>query len=223
MQVSAAVTDLLHANALASTADLLDADTTDIDEAQIAEEEVWSQSSHTPVVYFMTNGDRIKIGVSTNITARVAALSLRRSNVLLLLNGDFLLESSLHKAFTSDRIADTEWFVYSARIRDFVTRKHQALQSLRQPSPTQTIPAQQPQTAADRRHPRRTEITELVRRAGGAGMTVNDVRRRIAAAYPGETPPSDTAIQNWYAAHPNITKPGRAVYFWTDTPDQTTE
>ncbi|WP_189602297.1 hypothetical protein [Streptomyces lateritius] len=75
----------------------------------------------------------------------------------------------------------------------------------------------------DRRHPRRDEACQWVQEAGEDGISVAEVRNRLTQLYPGETPPSDTAIQNWYAAHPNITKPGRAVYFWTDTPDTTTE
>lgn len=74
---------------------------------------------------------------------------------------------------------------------------------------------------ADRRHPRRDLCITWVRDAGEDGITVADVRARLETLYPGETPPSDTAIQNWYAAHDNITKPGRGLYVWTDAPDST--
>lgn len=66
----------------------------------------------------------------------------------------------------------------------------------------------------DRRHPRRDEVTDWVREADG--ITVADIRDRLLALYPDEQPPSDTAIQNWFAAHPNIEKPGRGRYFWTE-------
>lgn len=72
----------------------------------------------------------------------------------------------------------------------------------------------------DRRHPRRDEVTTWVKAAGDEGITVADVRGRLEALYPGEQPPSDTAIQKWFADHPNITKPGRGTYIWTDTPSQ---
>ncbi|MEU4502641.1 hypothetical protein [Streptomyces sp. NPDC024089] len=71
----------------------------------------------------------------------------------------------------------------------------------------------------DRRHPRRDEVIHWVEAAGEDGITVADVRTRLEALYPGETPPSDTAVQNWFAAHPNIAKPGRGLYAWTDQPD----
>ncbi|MFE9491383.1 DNA translocase FtsK [Streptomyces sp. NPDC006641] len=70
-------------------------------------------------------------------------------------------------------------------------------------------------TKNNRRHPRRDEVTNWVRDAGKDGITVADVRARLEALYPGETPPSDTAVQNWFTAHPNIQKPGRGVYVWT--------
>jgi hypothetical protein len=67
---------------------------------------------------------------------------------------------------------------------------------------------------ADRRHPRRDEVTEWVREAGNEGITVAEIRDRLLALYPDEQPPSDTAVQNWFAAHPSIDKPGRGRYFW---------
>lgn len=74
-------------------------------------------------------------------------------------------------------------------------------------------------TKKDRRHPRRDEVCNWVRDAGTDGITVAAVRDRLTQLYPGETPPSDTAIQNWYAAHPNIQKPARGTYAWTNSPE----
>jgi hypothetical protein len=69
---------------------------------------------------------------------------------------------------------------------------------------------------SDRRHPRRDEITDWVREAAGDGITVADIRDRLLTLYPDEQPPSDTAIQNWFATHEQIDKPGRGRYFWTE-------
>lgn len=69
----------------------------------------------------------------------------------------------------------------------------------------------------DRRHPRRDQVTDWVRDAED-GITVADVRARLAALYPDEKPPSDTAVQNWFAAHPNIDRADRGLYVWTDDP-----
>lgn len=75
----------------------------------------------------------------------------------------------------------------------------------------------------DRRHPRRDEITDWVRQAGSEGITVADVRDRLLVLYPDEQPPSDTAMQNWFASHEQIEKPGRGRYFWTSDEDATSE
>ncbi|MGW1409498.1 hypothetical protein [Streptomyces sp. NPDC002403] len=75
----------------------------------------------------------------------------------------------------------------------------------------------------DRRHPRRDEVTDWVKAAGDDGITVADIRTRLEGLYPEEQPPSDTAIQKWFADHPNIVKPGRGIYFWADDPNTTGE
>ncbi|MEW1754087.1 GIY-YIG nuclease family protein [Streptomyces angustmyceticus] len=139
LMVSLSVTDVLHANALAAatSADL------DIDRVAVASDSVWSEASHQPVVYFMVNGDRVKIGVSTNITARAGALCLRKENTALLLQGSYDLEGALHAHFEADRIGQTEWFVLSPRIQDYIARRKQADAVLRQPqiSPARTSEA----------------------------------------------------------------------------------
>lgn len=66
----------------------------------------------------------------------------------------------------------------------------------------------------DRRHPRRDEVTEWVRQAGADGISVAEVRNRLKSLYPREDAPSDTAVQNWFQQHPNITKPARGRYVW---------
>ncbi|WP_329474262.1 GIY-YIG nuclease family protein (plasmid) [Streptomyces sp. NBC_01723] len=129
VMLSQNITDRLYSNAIGTST----ASDLDIDKAAVAPDNVWGQPSHPSVVYFMTNGDRVKIGVSTNITARVGALSLRRSNAALLLNGDSRLENALHAHFDSDRVGKTEWFLLSVRIKDYIARRKEADAALRQP------------------------------------------------------------------------------------------
>jgi hypothetical protein len=62
------------------------------------------------VVYFMRNGDRIKIGTSRNLAQRVRTLSLRDENVLLAVHGNHARERRFHARFHDQRVGLTEWF-----------------------------------------------------------------------------------------------------------------
>lgn len=130
LMVSLNVTDVLHANALTGYA----ASGLDIEKVSVCLTPVWKETSHPAVVYFLVNGDRVKIGTSTNITARVITLALRKSNAALLLNGGTDLENTLHRHFASDRIGKTEWFVLSKRIQDYIARRQAAAAALLPPA-----------------------------------------------------------------------------------------
>ncbi|MFJ2292117.1 GIY-YIG nuclease family protein [Streptomyces sp. NPDC087894] len=75
---------------------------------------------HGPRVYFLRNGDRIKIGYTTNLRDRLAALCLRADSVVLLLQGGRDLEGALHRYFSEHRTPGTEWFLYAERIHEYV-------------------------------------------------------------------------------------------------------
>ncbi|QTU57362.1 GIY-YIG nuclease family protein [Streptomyces scabiei] len=75
---------------------------------------------HAPLVYFIRNGNRVKIGTSTDVKRRIRTLALRPENVALLLNGDKLLERDLHKQFADLRIGNTEWFAHEGALIDYI-------------------------------------------------------------------------------------------------------
>lgn len=75
---------------------------------------------HAPLVYFIRNGNRVKIGTSTDVKRRIRTLALRPENVVLLLNGDKLLERDLHKQFADLRIGNTEWFAHEGALIDYI-------------------------------------------------------------------------------------------------------
>lgn len=87
---------------------------------------------HAPLVYFIRNGNRIKIGTSTELKRRIRTLALRAENVALLHDGDRRLERQLHHQFADLRIGDTEWFALEAPLTDYIAdqnrraRKEQA-------------------------------------------------------------------------------------------------
>ncbi|MGA4867599.1 GIY-YIG nuclease family protein [Streptomyces lavendulocolor] len=154
VDIALQVTDRLFATAIqpAYAATLFGGHQGVIDRATRAPDDVWTSTSHPPVVYFLTNGDRIKIGMSRNVRARVSALSLRRSNARLLLSGGRELEQALHHAFAQHRLGSSEWFVAHPDIEAFITAK--AVDEPREspaPTPAQVlIPIQKPPTADEK-------------------------------------------------------------------------
>jgi hypothetical protein len=79
--------------------------------------------AHGDRVYFVRNGDRIKIGYTTNLRGRLGALCQRPDSVLLLLQGGNGLEAALHRYFSAHRIGSTEWFRYAGEIEKYIARK----------------------------------------------------------------------------------------------------
>ncbi|MFB7500038.1 GIY-YIG nuclease family protein [Streptomyces sp. NPDC056161] len=89
--------------------------------------EVPGTGRHDPIVYFLRNGDRVKIGTTTNLASRMTALSLRKTNVILALDGGRELEGLLHRRFYSHRIGNTEWFNFADEIKHFVAVRRKPL------------------------------------------------------------------------------------------------
>lgn len=75
---------------------------------------------HAPLVYFIRNGNRLKIGTSTEVKRRIRTLALRAENIVLLLDGGKPLESQMHDRFKDLRIGNTEWFAYEGALVDYV-------------------------------------------------------------------------------------------------------
>lgn len=82
------------------------------------------KGKHAPLVYFIENGNRIKIGTTTCLERRISDLSLRPGNIALLLPGDGRRERALHKQFARYRIGASEWFQNTGALADFVALKH---------------------------------------------------------------------------------------------------
>ncbi|MFF2864528.1 GIY-YIG nuclease family protein [Streptomyces rubiginosohelvolus] len=79
---------------------------------------------HTPLVYFIRNGNRLKIGTTTELKRRIRTLALRAENVVLLLDGSKPLEKKLHQQFADLRIGNTEWFAYDEALIAFITEQN---------------------------------------------------------------------------------------------------
>jgi hypothetical protein len=75
---------------------------------------------HAPLVYFIRNGNRMKIGTTTELKRRIRTLALRAENVALLVDGDQRREREFHKQFADLRVGRTEWFAYEGALADYV-------------------------------------------------------------------------------------------------------
>lgn len=84
------------------------------------------EGKHEPLVYFIRNGDRVKIGTSTNVRARIRRLALRPEYVVLLRPGGQGLERAFHAEFASLRDGTTEWFRYAGVLAEFIAKANEA-------------------------------------------------------------------------------------------------
>lgn len=76
--------------------------------------------AHAPIVYFLRNGSRVKIGVSQNLRRRVAALSLRPDDVIRAEHGHQEWERTQHRRFAGLRVDDTEWFELRGALAEYL-------------------------------------------------------------------------------------------------------
>lgn len=78
------------------------------------------RGKHAPLVYFIRNGNRLKIGTTTELRRRIRTLALRPTNVALLIHGGRQLERDFHRKFAGLRIGNSEWFAYDGALADYV-------------------------------------------------------------------------------------------------------
>ncbi|HLU95219.1 MAG TPA: GIY-YIG nuclease family protein [Thermobifida alba] len=90
------------------------------EQAQPVELDLSRIRRHEPVVYFVLNGSRIKIGYSTHFPERLRALAIPSESLLLLLRGGTALESALHRRFGKYRVGASEWFEIAPAILRYI-------------------------------------------------------------------------------------------------------
>lgn len=131
---------------------------------------------HGPRVYFVVNGDRVKIGLTTNLKNRLHRLGHPRQSVALLLDGGRDLEAALHHRFADFRVASSEWFHRTAEINEYVTAKLDGL-----PEPTWHASGTAPDDTAliVALHKVAAPHAYLANLADELGLTKNEARERI--------------------------------------------
>lgn len=165
-------------------------------------EKLLAASAHDSIVYFIRNGDRIKIGTTRNLRGRVAALSLRPDNVLFAVSGGIQVERELHARFADLRIGNTEWFQCAQPIADFINDRSMS-------GTAAVVRTTRPdhQGRGRGRDSRRDLVFSLVKEAGGDGIGPEDVIRQISERFPTVEPPHAATIGRWLTADPRISKP----------------
>lgn len=78
---------------------------------------------HAPVVYFLRNGNRVKIGTTQGLRNRISSLSLRVEDLLRVEHGGPEHERSLHERFAAHQVGNTEWFSLRGEIADHVAKR----------------------------------------------------------------------------------------------------
>lgn len=80
-------------------------------------------SVHDPLVYFIRNGTRIKIGWTTNLKSRLSSLSLPAGSVALTVPGGPQTEDEMHRRFARARVGRSEWFEAVAELEEFIAAR----------------------------------------------------------------------------------------------------
>ncbi|MFJ9378953.1 GIY-YIG nuclease family protein [Streptomyces sp. NPDC101455] len=76
--------------------------------------------AHAPVVYFVRNGSRVKIGVTQNLARRMRSISLRPSDVIRVEHGHTTYETLLRDRFRALRVGDTNWFELRGELTEYL-------------------------------------------------------------------------------------------------------
>lgn len=89
---------------------------------------------HQSLVYFIRNGNRIKIGTTTDLRRRIRNLALRPENVVLLEVGGRDREREFHQRFAKYRDGNTEWFRDLGELSNYITERIEEIRREQAPS-----------------------------------------------------------------------------------------
>lgn len=79
--------------------------------------------AHEPLVYFVRNGNRVKIGWTSNLKVRLTQMSAPAGSVVLTFPGERKDEKALHYRFAAARIGRSEWFEATAEIEEYIASR----------------------------------------------------------------------------------------------------
>ena len=76
--------------------------------------------AHESLVYFVRNGNRIKIGHTSNLKVRLTQMSAPAGSVVLTFPGGLPEEKRLHYVFATARVGRSEWFEATPEIEEYI-------------------------------------------------------------------------------------------------------
>ncbi|WP_372352647.1 GIY-YIG nuclease family protein [Streptomyces sp. KL116D] len=76
--------------------------------------------AHGPIVYFLGNGSRVKIGTTKNLPGRLSALCLPPESLLCAFHGGHDIERRFHSMFAEHRVPKSEWFDRTGALAEFI-------------------------------------------------------------------------------------------------------
>ncbi|WP_241833369.1 GIY-YIG nuclease family protein [Streptomyces caatingaensis] len=89
---------------------------------------------HPSLVYFIRNGNRVKIGTTTDLRRRIRTLALRPEHVVLIERGGRELEREFHERFAKYRDGKTEWFRDVGALSEYIAERVEAIRQRQKPS-----------------------------------------------------------------------------------------
>ncbi|MEU2851768.1 GIY-YIG nuclease family protein [Streptomyces syringium] len=89
---------------------------------------------HPSLVYFIRNGNRVKIGTTTDLRRRIRTLALRSEHVVLIERGGRELEREFHERFAKYRDGKTEWFRDVGTLNAYIAERVEAIRQRQTPS-----------------------------------------------------------------------------------------
>lgn len=93
------------------------------DGTPVADPQALIGQMHGPIVYFLSNGNRVKIGTSRNLASRISTLCLRPEDLLFALHGGHGVEAALHQRFTEQRVGNSEWFEIAGPLAEYIAEQ----------------------------------------------------------------------------------------------------
>jgi hypothetical protein len=175
-----------------------------------------SQRSHDPIVYFVRNGNMVKIGTTTNLRRRMSKLSQRMDNVVKKVPGGRDVEAQYHRRFTSLRDGKTEWFRLEGALAELLGEEDTASPSdklRRVLEEAGESPEGWEPSADDQADNTRAVVFGLVKEmTPQGGLMVGEIVKTLVAVYGEQVAPRRQTVTRWLREDDRVFQPTYGKY-----------